>query len=274
MAKQQLPKKKAPKTDDQDPNKETETEDTETEDEDDEDTAEAENRRINAIVTSRVKREMKGVLSTLATIQESMKTLAAASSKKTDEETEDDEDTTETPDGEKKTPVLDPKLSRKMTKLERELADERSARKKAEADRAEEQEKTKKTEMRTIFSSALTELGISDPKLLRAAVNLLEEDGVMIRDEEGKIKFKGQDKYGIETNFDPKIGLKSWVAGEGKSFVPAVDASGSGTGGSRGTGNGSQSYNSKEFGKLNDQQKAAINLERACSGLPPLGEGQ
>jgi hypothetical protein len=158
-----------------------------------------------------------------------------------------------------------------MSKLEKELQEEKLARKQAEKERAEEQEKAKRTEMRTIFSAALQEHGVTDPKLLRAALNVLEEDGVMIRDEDGKIKFKGQDKYGIETNFDPKIGLKAWVTADGKSFVPAVDAGGSGTGGTtRGVGN--TSFTSKEFGKLTEQQKAAINLERACSGQPPLGE--
>lgn len=268
MAKKQSPGKKPAKTEDEDTQEGTEG--SEGSDDNDED-GEDDNRRINAIVTSRVKREMKQVNATLQAMQE---TLKALSTPKKDEESddEDDEDTTE--GTEKKEPKVDPKLSRKMTKLERELADEKAARKQAEKERAEEQERGKRTEMRNAFSSVLTELGVTDPKLLRAAINVLEEDGVMIRDEDGKIKFKGVDKYGIETNFDPKAGLKAWVAGDGKSFVPAVDAGGSGTGPARGTGNGTTPLTPREFKKLSAYEQASINLERACSGQPPLDTGE
>lgn len=268
MAKKNPPAKKPTKrdpdeTEDQDAN----DEDGEGDDEG-EDNAEAENRRINAIVTSRVKREMKPLLAQMSTLTDAITKLSA----KKEEPADDDEDEDGQGEGEdKKAAPVDPKITRKLTKMEKELADEKAARKKAETERAEEQEKAKRTEMRTIFSAALQEHGVTDPKLLRAALNVLEEDGVMIRDEDGKVKFKGQDKYGIETNFDPKVGLKSWVTTEGKSFVPAVDAGGSGTGGAtRGIGN--SNLTSKEFSKLSDQQKASINLERACSGQPPLGE--
>jgi len=268
MAQKKNPPGKKPSKTEDDDTKETQegSEGEETnEDEDSEDDAEAENRRINAIVTSRVKREMKGVLATLAQLGAKLDGLAESKSKK-DEEQDHDED-----EDSKKETQVDPKLSRKLTKMEKELADERAARQKAEKERAEEQERSKRNEMRSVFSSALSELGVTDPKLLRAALNVLEEDGVMIRDEDGKVKFKGQDKYGIETNFDPKVGLKSWVAGEGKSFVPAVDAGGSGQGGARGTGNGTQALSARDLKKMSPQQIAAINLERACSGLPPLG---
>jgi hypothetical protein len=197
MAQKKNPPGKKPKTENEDKDLETtETQDDEdTEDEDNEDDAEAENRRINAIVTSRVKREMKAVNTQLQALMSKLESMSTPSKK---EETEDEDEDTTTED--KKTQV-DPKLSKKMTKLERELAEEKAARKKAEEERTAEQERGKKQEMRNVFSSALTELGVTDPKLLRAAINMLDEDGVMIRDEDGKIKFKGQDKYGIETNF-------------------------------------------------------------------------
>lgn len=267
MSQVQTPKKKKQKPEDPNELDDKTTEDPDDEDDDDKDAAEAENRRLNAIVTSRVKREMKGINTTLQAMQEQLTKLTTPKEEGVDEEDENEDGTPRTV-----TPKEDPKLARKMSKLEKELAEEKQARKQAEANAIQEQEKAKRNDMRGVYSAALTDLGVTDPKLLRAALNVLEEDGVMIRDEDGKIKFKGQDKYGIETNFDPKIGLKAWVATEGKSFVPAIDAGGSGTGGSRGTGNQSTSISAKEFSRMDPKQKASINLERACSGLPPLGE--
>lgn len=95
----------------------------------------------------------------------------------------------------------------------------------------------------------------------------------MVRDEEsGKIKFKGQDKYGMETLYDPKVGVKQWVLSEGKAFIPAVDAGGSGTGAAR-QGLGNTNLTKGEFQKLSPQQKAAIELERASMGLGPVDQG-
>lgn len=264
MAKTKTPGKKKP----EDKAGESQTEDTDSEnpedEEEDEDDVAEENRRINAIVTSRVKREMKGVLASLASLSEKLDGIS--SSKKT-EDTEDTDEETET-----KPVVEDPKLARKMTKLEKELAEEKAARKKAEEERSAEADRGKKAEMRQAFQTVLTEYGLTSPRLMRAALDQLEQDGVMIRDEEGKIKFKGQDKYGIETNFDPKAGLKAWIAGDGKEFVPAIEAGGSGTGSARGTGNGTTALTAKDIKGMTPQQLASINLERACSGMPPLGE--
>src|SRR5260221_5142889 len=225
MAKQKNSPKKQTETEDQD----TEGQEQETqgqESDNQESDGEDENRRINAIVTNRVKREMKGVLNQLTQMQELIKGLSQP--KPTEGTDEDEEDTSP------KKPVEDPKALKKLTKLERELAEERAERIKAQKERAEEAEKTRRNEMRGQFQSALTEHGVSDPRLMRAALDQLEQDGFMVRDEDGKIKFKGQDKYGIETNFDPKAGVKTWIQQEGKSFVPAVDAGGSGTGPARG----------------------------------------
>lgn len=267
MPKQKAPKGKKPQDtdEDQDPKEQEGSEDTE-DDEDNEDDAAEENRRLNAIVTSRVKREMKAVNQTLQAMQETLKSLATP---KADTE-DDDEDSAES----KKETQADPKITKKISRMEKELAEEKLARKKAEEERTQELERGKKAEMRGAFQSVLSEYGLS-PRLMRAALDQLEQDGIMVRDDDGKPKFKGQDKYGIETLFDPKAGLKAWVSSEGKEFVPAVDAGGSGTGGSiRGTGNGTQALTAKDLKKMTPQQLASINLERACSGLPALGEDQ
>jgi hypothetical protein len=264
MAKKKSPGKKPQDTDEDDTKESQEGSDDQDSDEDEDDAAE-ENRRINAIVTSRVKREMKGVLASLSALSEKLDSLAKS---KPDDSDESDGDEDTEADTSKKESQVDPKLARKLTKLEKELADERAARKKAEQEKAEEAERSKKTEMRNIFDAALTELGCTDPMLRRSALRLLEEDGIMIRDEDGKVKFKGQDKYQIETLYDPKAGLKSWIASDGKSFVPAVDAGGSGTGGARGVNNSNISPG--DLKKMSPQKLAEIEFERACMGLPPL----
>lgn len=266
MAKNNSPKggKKKPE-DEQDPKEPEGTEDPENEEEEDEE-EEDNDRKINAIVTSRLKREMKPLLSQLAALSQKLDTLGQTPKK---DETDEDEDQ------EPKQPKEDPKTAKKLTRLEKELAEEKAARQKAEKEKVEEAERGKRNEMRSVFAGILTELGIASPRLQRAALDQLEQDGIMIRDEDGKVKFKGQDKYGIEQNFDPKAGLKTWIQNDGKEFAPAIDAGGSGTGGTvRNLGPNGGNLTSKEFNKLSAQQKAAINLERACTGLPPLGEDQ
>lgn len=265
MAKQKTPTKKpSQKPDDQDDQDGAEDKD---EDDDNEDDAEAENRRINAIVTSRVKREMKGVLAQLAQLTE---VVTKQNAKKSEDEETDEDGEGDQGDKSKRQAETDPKLARKLAKMEKELADEKDARKKAELAQKDEAEKARRQELVSVFDAALTEHGISDPILRKAALRHLEDEGKMVRDEEsGKPRFKGQDKYGIETAYEPKVGLKAWVLTEGKSFVPAVDAGGSGTGASR-TGAGNSNITKGEFSKLNAAQKASIDLERACQGLPPL----
>lgn len=260
MANKKTPGKKAPAKNPDEDTEETEetTEDTEEEEVD-------ENQRINAIVTSRVKREMKAVNQQLQAMMQKLESMSTPKKEETEEETEEGEETEA-----KKESKPDLKTQRQLTKLQKELQEEKEARKKAELAQKEEQAKAARQEMVSQFDAALTEHGVTDPKLRRAAIMSLEADGYMVRDEEtGKVRFKGTDKYGIETMFDPKAGVKQWVQSEGKAFIPAVDAGGSGTGAAR-QGVGNTSLSKSEFSKLSDQQKASINLERACSGLPPL----
>jgi hypothetical protein len=257
MAQKKTPGKK-PEDQDEDQDEDQEQEETD---------PEAENRRINAIVTSRVKREMKGVLAQLSELA----TLVKAQSAPKQEEQEDDQEQEEQEEAPKAQTKAKPdsKTAKQLTRLERELAEEREARKKAEQAQKDQETKAKRQEMLNAFDSALQEHGVTDPKLRRAALITLEQDGFMIRDEDDKIRFKGTDKYGTEVNYDPKAGLRSWVATEGKSFVPAVDAGGSGQGGARGTGT-DQRVSKGELSKMSPASKAAIELERASMGLPPL----
>lgn len=230
----------------------------------------AENQRINAIVTSRVKRELRAVNTTLAAIQAS---IAALAPKPPADDEDDEGEEVETPVRQPKAPAVvaatdDPIIVKKMNKLSRELADERKARQQAEKDRADELEKARKSEMKGTFQSALSELGVTDRNLLRSALSILDEDGLMVRDDRDEIRFKFIDRDGLENLLDPRAGLKQWIAKDGKAFVPAVDAGGSGTGAaSKGV------HTKSEIQKMSPRQVAEINLQRACSGLPPIGKG-
>lgn len=226
------------------------------------------NNRINAIVTNRVKREMKQVNAQLAQLTEMLGKMSKPQpgAHDTEGDQSDDDDSSKKPT----TVVEDPKLARKLARMEKELADERASRKQAEAERIAETEKGKRAEMRNTFQTALTELGLTSPRLLRAALDQLEQDQIMVRDEHGVARFRGTDKYGMDAVMDPKAGLKTWVQSEGKEFLPAVDAGGSGTGAARQANAGAMSR--REIDKLDPGRLAAINLERACSGLAPLGQ--
>lgn len=184
--------------------------------------------RINSIVSSRIKREMKAVNSQLAQMAEMLKKFAPPSDPDDEDDDSDDAGEPRTEGKVTSEPKPDIKAQRRLTRLERELAEERKARAEAEKARSEEAERAKRNEMRSSYSAVLTELGVTSPRLLRAALDQLDQDGIMTRDEDGKIRFKGLDKYGIETLMDPKVGLRQWVSSEGKEFLPAVEASGSG----------------------------------------------
>lgn len=262
MAKQKTPGKKPQSKNTEDPKPkdgEEENEEEENEEEEEEDPQE-QNRRINAIVTSRVKRELKGITAELATVKGLLEKLANPK--------EEEEEGKETP-GEEGKEETDSKTAKKLTRLERQLAEEREARKAAEKSREEEADKAKRSEMKNLYASILTEYGCTDPNLNRAALVILEENGIMVRDENDKIKFKGADKWGVETLLDPKVGLKTWIAGDGKSFVPAIDAGGSGTGGT-GQGLGNTKFTSKDLKNLTPKQIAEINFDRAFTGQPAL----
>lgn len=258
------PGKKTPASENEDQETEGQDGSQDNEDEGSDDT-EDENKRINAIVTNRVKREMKRFEQMMTQMQESLKGLSTGK-KPEDHEDEDDEDAAAKKIEETKLVAKDSKWK---TRMEKELAEEREARKKAEKMQAEQAEANRRNEMRAQFQQALIEHGVNDPRLMRAAIDQLEQDGYMVRDEGDKVKYKGTDKYGMEAMYDPKTGVKTWIQTEGKSFVPAVDAGGSGQGGARNQGAGSQMGKST-YSKLSDREKASIELDRASRGLPPL----
>lgn len=266
------PQKKTPKTPKTPPNREAADDDEDEggeggdgEGEGEEDPKDA-NRRFNAAITSRVKRELKPLQDTIA----GLKTLVETLSKSREEEDEDD-DQEESPPPAKKGKGSGSGESKKLSAMERRLKDAEDRATKAEQATKDQEAKAKRQEEDSTIIAALQKAGISDPKLARAALLSLRADEVITRDEEtGKIRFKHVDKYG-EDFVDPDVGIGKWIKGDGKVFIPAVQASGSGAGSVNSANPAAGSGLSKDqLSKLSKVERARIEIERASSGLPPL----
>jgi hypothetical protein len=261
MAKNQKPpaKKTPPKQTTEEENEEEGEETEETEDED-------ADRKINAIVTNRVNRALKPLTKTIESLTAKLEEMTKAKSTSSEEET--DEEIEEEPSK----PVKGKgKPNKQLTALEKRVKDAEERAAAAEKAQTEAAEKAQRQEENVAIGAALAKSGISDQRVIRAVTLSLREDGLIIRDEEtGKIKFKTVDKHGYEDLVEPEVGLGKWLKGDGKSFLPAVPAGGSGAGNTnlqtpRGAG-----MNKQEISKLSAREKAAIDLERASTGLPPL----
>lgn len=261
MAKQNQPAKKPVKKPDNrqaDPDEDPD-EDPDDEDPDDED-QDAANKRINAIVTSRVNRAMKPIQKQLGDIT---KLLAAKNAEAEDPDPEDPEDQPESP-GKKKSGKPDKQLEA----LHKRVKDSEDRALAAERLQKEQAEKATRAQEDDLVRVELVKHGITDPKLQRAAIHAMREDGFISRDEDtNKVKIKITDKYGTEDFVDPIKGVEKWAKADGKSFIPAVNTGGSGA--TPPNGPGSQ-HTKTDISKMSDKQKAAIELERASQGLPAL----
>ncbi len=244
-----MAKQKTPKTP---PN--PDPDETEDEDGDGEDESKDLDNRINSIVTNRLKRWGESFSKTIEG------TITKALASKPVEIEDEDGEVEETTKAKGKVPKPDPKLS----KLERELTETRNALKAEQDAKKDAEEKGKRNEERTILDSVLAEAGITDKALRSGAQAMIMGDGKIVRDEDGKVKWKGQDKYGQDVLLDPTIAAKAWVKTDGKSYQPAVDAGGSGAGRS------SNSMPKGEWNKLSDREKAKEEIRRATLGLPPV----
>lgn len=266
MAKPKTP----PKPSKNPPKPDTDEEDPSGEGGEGEDDDEDDDRRINAIVTNRVNRALKPLSKQIADLTAAL----AASAKKPEPgegEGEGDDEDEESPPP-KRASKASAGESKKLSALEKRVKDAEDRASKAEQAQKEQSEKALRAEEDGAIGVALQKAGFTDPKVIRAITLSLRADELIVRDEEtGKVRFKSVDKYGSEDLVDPDSGLGKWLKSDGKSFLPAVAASGSGAGGS----NLQQTQQSKltktEIGKLSPREKAQIDLERASQGLPPLG---
>lgn len=234
---------------------------------DDEDDPGAENRRVNAVVTSRLKRELRPfqkMILDLATQIEALKNPVAPEG---DEDDDDEEHPAATPARRKAGPE-----SKKLTALERRVKDAEDRAAKAELAQKDQEGKSRRSEENVAVSQALAKAGVTDQKVIRAITLSLREDDLISRDEEtGKVRFKLIDKYGSEDFVDPDSGVAKWIKSDGKVFLPALPASGSGAG-SQATANpaGGVGLTRDGIAKLSKVERARIEIERASSGLPPL----
>ena len=230
-------------------------------DEDDED----QDRKINAIVTSRVNRALKPLTKTIEALTSRLEALSQPRS--TDE---DEEETDEEPAPRKGKSGGE---SKKLTALERRLKDAEDRAAKAEQAQKDQAEKALRQEENASISAALTKAGVTDPRVVRAITLALREEEMIVRDEEtGRVRFKTVDKYGTEDFVDPDSGVAKWLKSDGKAFLPAVPASGSGAGGSDAASVQQTKMSAGEIGKLSARERAAIEIDRASRGLPPLGQ--
>jgi hypothetical protein len=230
------------------------------------------NRRLNAMVTGRVKRALGPITAQLAALSAKLDTLGKKPSggEDTDDDSDDDEQEATPPPSRRGR--AEPKESKKLSALERRVRDAEERASKAELAQKEQAEKARRGEEDAAIGGALQKAGITDPRVVKAITLSLRSDEVIVRDEEtGKIRFKTVDKWGTEDFVDPDAGIAKWIKAEGKVFLPAVPASGSGAGGATGANTSTGTGLSREArSKLSPVERARIEIERASSGLPPL----
>lgn len=238
--KKQQPKNSDPSDDDQDEDQEGGEEDEQERDLDS---------RINSIVTNRLKRFETSISKK---IEDGFAKAMAARPSDGDQE------------GEEEAPAKGKKADPKLSKMERELADAKRALQESKEASEKKDADAKRNEEKSILEQSLMEAGLTDKALRGGALAYLLSEGRMVRDEEGKVKWKGQDKYGQDVLMDPAAGAKAWTKADGKSYLPAIDAGGSGGGPSNGK------VPKAQIDKMSPRDRAAEEIRRASLGLPPL----
>ena len=183
------------------------------------------NETVNAALTGHMTR-MKGAMTKeVAQMLESGLTplaeqLAALAAPKTTEPSTTGDGTGDT-EADKKRAIADAKHADELKKMQARLDDADAKTAKAEAIRAEQEE-------RTALSQALTEAGVDGPRMKGAMALLYTEERRLARDDDGTIKYRVNGTYGEEM-VSLKDGLKAWLeTDEGKAYLPPRGATGSG----------------------------------------------
>lgn len=111
----------------------------------------------------------------------------------------------------------------------------------------------------------LTAAGISGPRLAGAMALLQSARGVIGRDENGGVIFKGVEKIGNEEfpkTYSVKDGVANWIkSDEGKAFIPSTGAGGSGQGGGRAPLPPGASQHDRAMAKASDTLSALLSGE-------------
>ncbi len=117
----------------------------------------------------------------------------------------------------------DDKVAAQLEAMQTQLEEERTAREKAEAARRTDR----------LHSTAQAALVASDVPgdRVKAAMALLQTEGLLEVAEDGSPVMKGKDKFGAEALIPVKDGIDDWLkTDEGKLFLPPTDAQGTGDG--------------------------------------------
>lgn len=166
-------------------------------------------------------------------------------------------------------------VAAKLAALETQLKAERKAREDADKAREESENRRKMDEQRSAVSTALRDAGVN-PTMAKAAQALLEAEGRIVRDDSGAVGFKVVDKYGGESVRPLGEGLGEWFKGDGKPFVPAKAAGGSGGSPSKApaaaAGASKPKPTTPEDRSADAVQAARADLARALMGQPPADE--
>lgn len=146
----------------------------------------------------------------------------------------------------------------KFAELEKQTIHERTLREEGE-------KKQKTTEEKHALTAALNTAGITGAKQRAAIALLYTEDKRVVRNDDGEIGFTVQ-KAGYTEHVTLEEGINQWLkTEEGKEFLPARGAGGSGAGASRvGNGRGPKS-------KMERQHHAKLVLAEAM-GVRPTSE--
>ncbi len=114
------------------------------------------------------------------------------------------------------------RLEQRAKELDAQVQSERTEREKERSERLRGEENS-------ALASALREAGVPEGKL-RAAIALHKEDGLVGRNDEGKVVYKIQ-KTGYVDEVELADGVKAWMSSkEGQEFAPARGVGGSGSG--------------------------------------------
>jgi len=135
------------------------------------------------------------------------------------------------PDDKKGVDKKDPDdpTAKRLKALEDQVAQERKGREEAEAAR-------KRDSLHTAAREALVKAGVPADRVRHAMATIIQ-DGVLAETSDGKPGWRGKDRFGVETVLPVEDGARAWVAtDDGKAFIPARGANGTGDGAGGGPG--------------------------------------
>lgn len=123
----------------------------------------------------------------------------------------------------------DDDTAKRFAALEKRVEDERKGREASEEARRRDQ-------LDVSAREALAKAGVPVDRV-RHAMAVLKQDGVFDLDKDGRPGWKGKDKFGVEGLLPLEEGAAAWAkSDDGKHFLPAKNAAGTGEGSQRGWG--------------------------------------